>query len=436
MAASPSAVSFKEALRYWIKLGFINFGGPAGQIAIMHKDLVDRRRWISEHDFLRALNFCMILPGPEAQQLATYIGWRLHGVWGGIMAGVWFILPSVFIILALSWLLAAHRDLTLVSGVLYGVQPVIVAIVAEAVIRLGRRYLRHWVLLLIAAAAFVSIYFLRVPFPVIVVTAGLFGLVLGRWRPLVFRPQGHGADAHAEGTTAASPPHFPPLSRLVKVIAIFLPFWAVPFGILVLWRGFASVYTDMALFFTGAAFVTFGGAYAVLSYIAEAGVNVYGWLEPGEMVSGLALAESTPGPLIMVLQYVGFMGGWRFHGDLSPFWSGTLASAVTTYVTFLPCFLFIFAGAPYIEALAGNRRLQAALVGVTAAIVGVILNLAVFFASHVLFTDEWRPDVFAVVLAVLAFGALQRLHWQIHSVVGLGAAIGLVWVFGRTTFGL
>ncbi len=427
---TPTRPLFWEAFRYWVRLGFINFGGPAGQIAIMHKDLVDRRRWISERDFLRALNFCMILPGPEAQQLATYIGWRLHGIWGGLMAGLWFILPSVFILLVLSWLLAAHRDITLVSGLLYGVQPVVVAIVAEAVIRVGRRTLHHGVLLLFAAGAFIAIYFLRIPFPFIVLTAGALGLVLVRWWPEVFRPRGHGASS--EEPPGSSVTHFPPLIRLAKLAAIFVALWTAPFALLVAWEGLESVYAQVALFFTGAAFVTFGGAYAVLSYIADAAVKVYGWLAPEQMVHGLALAESTPGPLIMVTQYVGFMGGWRFHGGMDPFWSGALAAGITTYVTFLPCFLFIFAGAPYIEALAENRRVQGALVGVTAAIVGVILNLGVFFGSHVLFTPARQPDPFAITLAVVSFAALQRLRWEIHTVVISGALVGLLWTFGRS----
>jgi chromate transporter len=424
-------VGFKDALRYWIKLGFINFGGPAGQIAIMHKDLVDRKKWVSEPDFLRALNFCMLLPGPEAQQLATYIGWRLHGVWGGVLAGLWFILPSIFVLWGLSWLLAAHRDVTWVEGVLMGVQPVVVAIVAEAVIRVGRRTLRHWVLGVFAAVAFVSIYVLDVPFPAIVAGAGLAGLALMRLMPSAFRMQGHGGHASAEGR----PVRRTSLRRLFAVVGVFAVLWAVPVGIIVAWLGSDSVYADVAAFFTGAAFVTFGGAYAVLSYIAEAGVNVYGWLEPGEMVTGLALAESTPGPLIMVTQYVGFMGGWRFPGEFSPFWGATLAAAITTYVTFLPCFFFIFAGAPYVEALAGNQRVQGALAGVTAAIVGVILNLGVFFASNVLFDDGWSPDWFAIVLAIVAFVALRRLRLQIHTVVLAGALAGLAWLVVQESLG-
>lgn len=292
-AAGTRPVGFGEALRYWVRLGFINFGGPAGQIAIMHRDLVEDRRWIGERDFLRALNFCMLLPGPEAQQLATYIGWLLHGLWGGVMAGVWFILPSVFVMLALSWLLAAHRDAPLMEGALYGVQPVVVAIVAEAVLRIGGRTLRHGSLVLLAAAAFVAIRFLGVPFPAIVALAGVLGWALARPLPRVFLPPAPTGDRPTGGGQAS--PAMPPLTYPLKVAAVCVGLWAVPVGLLALWQGWESVYLDVARFFTVAAFVTFGGAYAVLSYVAEAAVTVYRWLEPREMVNGLALAESTPG---------------------------------------------------------------------------------------------------------------------------------------------
>jgi len=429
-------VKFGEAFRYWVRLGFINFGGPAGQIAMMHRDLVDRNRWIAEGDFLRALNFCMLLPGPEAQQLATYIGWRLHGIRGGLMAGLWFILPSVFVLLALSWVVAAHGDVPLVTSLFYGIQPVVVAIVAEAVIRIGRRTLRHWVLFTMAAGAFVAIYAFRLPFPLIVLTAALLGLTLSRWWPRAFAP----GESHnvREGNTpqlGASTGEYPKFVRTIKVLAICIGLWLVPVSALVLWRGFESVYFQEASFFTIAAFVTFGGAYAVLSFVAQAAVNDYGWLNPGEMVRGLALAESTPGPLIMVTQYVGFMGAWRYHGDLPPLVSGTIGALTVTYVTFLPSFMFIFAGAPYIEALAKSQRLQSALVGVTASVVGVILNLGVFFGTHVLLPSG-HLDLFALALGVASFIVLSRLHWQVPVVVLLGAAIGVLWTVGRTTLGL
>jgi chromate transporter len=436
--APAAAVSFRDALRYWVKLGFINFGGPAGQIAIMHRDLVERKGWIAEAHFLRALNFCMLLPGPEAQQLATYMGWRLHGVWGGVAAGLWFILPSVFVLLALSWMVAAHGDVPLVAGLLYGVQPVVIAIVAEAVLRIGRRTLHHWGLFGLAGAAFVAIYFGRVPFPAIVLGAALLGLFLGRRWPQVFRPSRLHASASSgqEAAAKAVGAKYPPALRAVKVLALFLVLWLAPVGALLLWQGRTSIYAQEAFFFTGAAFVTFGGAYAVLSYIAHASVNVYLWLEPSHMVHGLALAESTPGPLIMVTQYVGFLAAWKLHGDLAPLASGILGALTVTYVTFLPSFMFIFVGAPYIEALANNRRLQAALAGVTAAVVGVILNLAVFFATKVLLPENKGLDAFALVVAIAAFLVLWRLRWQTPAVVGAGAVVGVVWVLGRRGLGV
>ncbi len=430
-APTKPPVSFQEALRYWVKLGFINFGGPAGQIAIMHRDLVERRGWISNEAFLRALNFCTLLPGPEAQQLATYIGWRMHGVLGGLVAGLWFILPGVFVMLGLSWLVAAGGDAPWVKGLLYGVQPAVVAIVAEAVLRVGRRTIHHWGLWAFAAAAFVGIYFARIPFPVIILAAALLATVLAQRWPHVFRPRRGAAEASPQSPTGSdAKAEYPSVWRTLRVIAIFLPLWLVPVGALVLWQGRESTHVQEALFFTSAAFVTFGGAYAVLSYVADAAVNFYQWLSPGQMVQGLALAESTPGPLILVTQYVGFLGGWNVPGGLSPLFSGVVGALTVTYVTFLPCFMFIFAGAPYIEALAGNRRLQSALVGVSAAVVGVILNLAVFFASKVLFLEAGNLDLFALVLAVAAFLVLWRWHWQIHTVVGWGAALGIASVVG------
>jgi chromate transporter len=429
-ANEASAVGFWEAFRYWVKLGFINFGGPAGQIAIMHKDLVERKQWIGDPQFLRALNFCTLLPGPEAQQLATYIGWRLHGLWGGLAAGLWFILPSVAVLWALAWLVAAYGEVSWVAGLLHGVQPVVIAIVVEAVLRLGRRTLHHRGLVVLAAGAFVAIYLLHIPFPAIVAAAAFIGVAMARWWPGVLRRPGSGT---SEGSLPQ--PRFPPFSRTVGLVTIFVLLWLVPVSLLVLWQGREGLFPQQAQFFTGAAFVTFGGAYSVLSYVADAAVNTYHWIEPSQMVQALALAESTPGPLIMVNQFVGFMGGWRLHGELSPLLAGTIGAATVTYVTFLPSFLFIFVGAPYIEALAASRRLQAALVGVMSAVVGVILNLAVFFASHVLFPSEGGVDAFAIALAIATFVALRRLRWQIHTVVGLGAAIGILWELTRNGLG-
>jgi chromate transporter len=421
-------VSFGEAFRFWVKLGFINFGGPAGQIAIMHRELVERRRWISENQFLRALNFCMLLPGPEAQQLATYIGWRLHGTLGGAVAGAFFVIPSIFVLLVLSYLAVAYSDVPAVTGLLYGVQPVVVAIVLEAVLRIGGRTLRHAVLVAFAVLSFVAIYFLSLPFPLVVLAAALAGFLLHLRYPEVFRPGGHGgavAEDEAEAFEGATE-RPPSLLRNLRIVALFVVLWAVPVGALYVWRGGGDVLVDEALFFTGAAFVTFGGAYSVLSYIADVAVNNYGWLTADQMVQGLGLAESTPGPLIMVTQYVGFLGAWKFSGPFPPLLYGTLGALTTTYVTFLPCFLFIFLLAPYIELLARNRRLQAALVGVTAAVVGVIVNLAVFFGSRVLFPDG-RLDAFALVVAVVSFAVLQRFKVPIYLMVPAGALAGMVW---------
>lgn len=411
-----------------MKLGFINFGGPAGQIAIMHRELVERKRWVTEDLFLRALNFCMMLPGPEAQQLAVYIGWRLHGTLGGIVAGAFFVIPSMFVLLALSWLAVTHAGVPAVAGLFYGIQPVVVAIVVEAVLRIGRRTLRGRVLPLFAFAAFVLLRFFAAPFPLVILSAALGGLLLHHRWPQMVRPESpaSGKDDQEPGS-ATSMAEYPPLSRAFKLFAVFFILWALPVGCLWLWRGGSDVLVREALFFTKAAFVTFGGAYAVLSYIADMAVNHYRWLDAGQMVLGLGLAESTPGPLIMVTQYVGFLGAWKLHGGFNPLFYGTVGALVTTYVTFLPCFFFIFAGAPYIEALTGNRRLQAVLTCVTAAVVGVILNLTVFFGSRVVIRPDGAMDSFALVVALLSFLLLWRFRLPVHIVVAGGGVVGIVW---------
>ncbi len=425
-------VGFWEAFRFWVKLGFINFGGPAGQIAIMHRELVERKRWVSEGQYLRTLNFCMLLPGPEAQQVATYIGWRLHGTLGGVVAGSFFVIPSIFVLWLLSYLAAAHSDVPAITGLLYGVQPVVIAIVVEAVLRIGRRTLSHSVLVGFAVLAFVALYFLSVPFPLVILAAALGGMLLSRVVPVAFRGGGHGSpqgEDEAAIVRAASNGR-PSALRNFRLLGTFFVLWALPVGALWMWRGGEDVLVREALFFTGAAFVTFGGAYAVLSYISDVAVNGYGWLTADQMVQGLGLAESTPGPLIMVTQYVGFLGAWSDPGPFSPLLYGTLGAAITTYVTFLPCFLFIFLLAPYIELLANDRRLRAVLVGVTAAVVGVIANLAVFFATKVLFPDGVSVaglDVFALVVAVASFVVLQRFRVPIYLLVPVGAILGMVW---------
>ena len=425
-------VGFQEAFWFWVKLGFINFGGPAGQIAIMHRELVERKRWISERQFLRTLNFCMLLPGPEAQQVATYIGWRLHGTLGGIVAGSFFVIPSIFVLLFLSYLSVAYSDVPAIVGLLYGVQPVVIAIVVEAVLRIGGRTLHHAALVAFAVASFVAIYFLSVPFPLVVAAAALGGILLQRFVPDAFRARGHGsatAEEEEEVLDQTTSGERPSALRNLRLLGTFFVLWAVPVGAIWVWRGGEDVLFREALFFTGAAFITFGGAYSVLSYIADVAVNQYGWLTADQMVQGLGLAESTPGPLIMVTQYVGFLGAWnQSPSGFDPLLYGVLGAAITTYTTFLPCFLFIFLLAPYIELLSNNSRLQAALMGVTAAVVGVIANLAVFFGSRVLFPDGLASlDVFALVVAVVSFVVLQRLKVPIYLMVPAGALAGMLW---------
>jgi chromate transporter len=424
-----SKVSFKEALKFWTKLGFISFGGPAGQIAIMHQEVVERRHWIGENQFLRALNFCMLLPGPEAQQLATYIGWRLHGTRGGIVAGSLFVIPSIFVMLLLSYLAVAHIDIPAVAAAFYGIQPVVVAVVIEAVLRIGKKALKHVVLYGFAALAFIAIFFFKVPFPYIVAAAAVGGLLMQRRLPQVFC-KGHFDPQTRECRIAAEPEtghhsSAPSVSHVLRVFLICLGLWALVVGAVWAWRGFGDVLTQIGLFFTKAAFVTFGGAYAVLSYITDVAVG-NGWLSTQQMLVGLGLAESTPGPLIMVTQYAGFLGAWNLPGDLTPLAAGILGALITTYVTFLPCFFFIFAGAPFIEAMAGNQRLQAALTGVTAAVVGVVLNLAVWFGYRVILPDG-GIDLFAVLSGAASLVLLQKFHLPIHYLVPMGAAAGVIW---------
>jgi chromate transporter len=427
--STPTTVPFPEAVRFWTKLGFISFGGPAGQIAIMHREVVERRKWIGENQFLRALNFCMLLPGPEAQQLATYLGWRLHGIWGGIVAGSLFVIPSIFVMLLLSYLAVAHIDIPAVAAAFYGIQPVVAAVVVEAVLRIGKKALKHRQLYLFAVLAFVAIFFFKVPFPLIVGAAALGGLLLRRLLPQVFCKGSFDPDSRQCRTDAdlsdLRNPSRPSFRRVGRVFLVCLTLWIVPVGLVAMWRGLDGTLTQIALFFTQAAFVTFGGAYAVLSYIAEVAVSK-GWLDMAQMLIGLGLAESTPGPLIMVTQYVGFLGAWNLPGDLTPVTAGILGALLTTYVTFLPCFFFIFAGAPFIEAMAGHQRLQAALTGVTAAVVGVILNLAVWFGQKVFWIDG-GVDYFAVSASVVSFLLLQKYHFPIHYLIPIAAVAGVFW---------
>lgn len=440
-APEAHAVPFAEAFRFWAKLGFISFGGPAGQIAIMHRELVERRRWISEERFLHALNYCMLLPGPEATQLAIYVGWLLHKTIGGIVAGAFFVIPSIFILLGLSYVYAAYGNVPAVVGVLNGFKPVVVAIVVEAVLKIGGRALKRRAHFLIAAAAFVSIYFFRAPFPLIVLAAGLIGLVGARAWPEVFagarqkkaaekEENGTVALAHVIDDHAAPPAHTrPSFSRAGRTLALGFALWVLPLAALVAWRGWGSLHTQEYRFFTLSALVTFGGAYAVLAYVTQAAAGSFGWLTHAQAVDGLALAETTPGPLIMVLQFVGFMAGWNNPQGMSQTLSALTGAAIATYCTFLPCFIFIFLGAPYIEVLRGNKNLTGALTGVTAAVVGVILNLALVFGAAVIWPNGFAGDVnwFAAVMSGLSFVALYRFKLDVLWVVLAGGAVGLGW---------
>ena len=391
----PESVTFREAFQVWLKIGLLSFGGPAGQIALMHRVLVEEKKWVSESRFLHALNYCMLLPGPEAQQLATYVGWLLHKTLGGLVAGILFVLPGAVVTLILSVLYAGYNDLSIVQAVFFGIKAAVLAVVIEAVIRIGKRALINSIMVGLAAVAFVAIFFFAAPFPAIVIAAGIIGFVGGRLWPAIFSGgAGHGGaqggaaatddDAIDAASDAGQLAHTrPSTARAVRVLFICLILWLAPIAVLIAALGTAHVFTQESLFFSKMAVVTFGGAYAVLAYVAQQAVATYGWLAPGEMLDGLGMAETTPGPLIMVVQFVGFMGAYRNPGMLDPMLAGMLGAAITTWVTFVPCFLWIFLGAPYIEALRGNKSLSAALSTITAAIVGVVLNLAVWFAIHV-----------------------------------------------------
>jgi chromate transporter len=424
---------FSKALRFWIKLGFISFGGPAGQIAIMHRELVEKNRWISDAHFLHALNFCMLLPGPEAQQLATYLGWRLHGARGGIAAGIWFVLPSVFLLFGLSWLYMAGGHLPWLAAIFYGLLAAVIAVVAEAVLRIGKKALRSPVLWAVAALSFVAIHFFGVSFVLIIFSAAVTGWAGNRLFPAAFPAAGggHGASsvmANEPSAVVLSPASSASPGRSVRLIALSLVLWGLPLLALGLWLGWESTPVQQGIFFTKAAFVTFGGAYAVLPYVAQQAVENYEWLSHPQMMSGLALAETTPGPLIMVLQFVGFVGGWQHPGGLPPFGAATLGALITTWVTFVPCFLFVFLGAPHVERMGAHRRLSAAMTAITAAVVGVILNLGVHFARHALWPtgQEGRTDWFIAGLAIFAFVALHRFKVGLLPVLGGCALAGFL----------
>jgi chromate transporter len=424
------AVPFRSALRAWVKVAAYSFGGPAGQIAVLHRVVVDERKWLTEDRFIHALSYCMLLPGPEAQQLATYVGWLLHGVRGGLAAGLLFILPGFVSILLLSIAYVAYREMGLVAAVFFGLKPAVAAIVAEAVVRLKRRALKGSLSTWIAAAAFVAIFFFDVPFPLIVIGAAIAGLAGDRFGP---------RHAAAEPTARVAVPRVGPL---IRTVLTWLAIWLAPVAALLLIFGRDHVFVREAAFFSKVALVTFGGAYAVLAYVAQQAVDVFGWLTAGQMLDGLGLAETTPGPLIMVVQFVGFLGAAGSPGTMDPLVAGVVGSVVTTWVTFAPCFLFIFAGAPYVEWLRGHRALTAALGGVMAAVVGVVLNLAVWFALHVVFAEVastrvgparlWIPelssiDVAAALIAAGALVAVLRYRFGMFAVLGAGAAVGVLY---------
>ena len=449
-AVQSHTVPFRDAVIVWLRVAALSFGGPAGQIAVMHRILVEEKRWIGEARFLHALNYCMLLPGPEAQQLATYIGWLLHRTPGGLVAGTLFVLPGFLSILALSVLYAGFRELALVQALFFGIKAAVLAVVVEAVLRIGRRALRNTGMYLIAAGAFVAIFFLEVSFPLIIVAAALVGLIGSRLDPrrfvIAYDPPSAGGTAEpvldAVLASAGAQPGRPRWRRSLRVAGFWATLWLLPLAALIATLGWDHVFTQIGLFFSRLAVVTFGGAYAVLAYMAQEAVQHYGWLAPGEMLDGLGMAETTPGPLIQVVQFVAFMGAYRDPGGLEPYTAGVLASLLATWVTFVPCFLWIFVGAPYVESLRGNRALGAALSAVTAAVVGVVLNLAIWFALHVLFGEVTvvrrfgitlhlpvvqTADLAAIALAAGALVAMLRLRAGMLAVIFGSALLGAAW---------
>lgn len=432
----PAPVSLWQAFWYWLKLGLISFGGPAGQIAIMHHDLVEQKRWISEKRFLHALNYCMVLPGPEAQQLATYIGWLMHRTWGGLVAGVLFVLPSFFMLVLLAWVYMAYGHVPTVAGALYGIKPAVVAIVLFAAYRIGMRALKNKVMWAISALAFVAIFLFKLPFPFIVLTAAGLGVIGGHLAPKLFAVGGHGAASQHFGRAlidddTPTPAHARfSWQGMVRIALTGVALWLLVMAGLYWQFGWQGALTQMGWFFSKTALLTFGGAYAVLPYVYQGAVDHYHWLSAAQMMDGLALGETTPGPLIMVVTFVGFVGGWlnqalAAHG---PLLAGVLAATVVTFFTFLPSFVFIFSGAPMIENTRDNVRLTAPLSAITAAVVGVILNLALFFAYHVFLQSPWFPGVdwLAIGLAVVAWLALARFKLNVIAVIAAYAVVGML----------
>lgn len=443
LAGGAAHPSFGEATRVWASIGLLSFGGPAGQIALMHRVLVEEKKWVPEGRFLHALNFCMLLPGPEAQQLATYIGWLLHGTRGGIVAGTLFVLPGLAVILALSALYATWQDAHWLESLFFGLKAAVLAIVAEAVVRIGRRALKTPAAVAIAAVAFAGIFAFSVPFPVIILAAGLFGFVASKVWPAMLPAGGHaGADDPVAADRGGDRGARPALARALKTVAVWGGLWALPIVLALVLLGPDSIFVRLGGFFSLMAVVTFGGAYAVLAYVADAAVSAYQWLAPGEMLDGLAMAETTPGPLILVLSFVGYLAAFRDAGALPPHVAGVLGGLLVAWVTFMPSFLWIFLGAPYMERLRGSRTLSTALSAITAAVVGVILNLAVWLGLHVLFRDVgelslgwFRPawpvwttvDGAAVALTVLSAIMLFRLKLGLVPTLAVAAGVGYVW---------
>ena len=442
---SADVIPFRTAVRTWFAISLQTFGGPAGQIAVMQRILVEEKRWIGQRRFLHALSYCTLLPGPEAQQLAVYVGWLLNGLRGGLAAGTLFVLPGVVALLGLSALYVAAEDSTLVTAVFAGLAPAVLAIVAQAVARVAGKALGHPALTVLAVVAFVALAVFGVPFPIVIACAALAGWALGRWAPGTMHvAQGTGVETDGPApliSDDALHTERPSRRHAARVLLVGLVAWGVPVAGVAALTGAGSIFTEQSLFFSGTALVTFGGAYAVLAFVAQRAVEVYGWLAPGEMVRGLALAETTPGPLIMVVQFVAFVGAYRDPGPFDPWVAAVLAALLTTWVTFVPCFLFIFLGAPYVERLRGNRGLSSALTGITAAVVGVIANLAVYFALHTLFartrTATWGPvsvelpelttvDPVAVTIALVAGVLVFARRWSVLRTLGACAGLGLV----------
>jgi chromate transporter len=445
-ADAGHGISFSEAFRVWLRIALLSFGGPAGQIAVMHRILVEEKNWISESRFLHALNYCMLLPGPEAQQLATYIGWLLHRTAGGIMAGGLFILPGVISIMALSYIYAGYGNVSFVEALFFGLKAAVLAIVIQAVVRVGKRALRNRIMIALAATAFIAIFFFNVAFPIIIIAAGVIGYIGAKTGRPEFAAVEHGGGKNAAAVDSMLsdelPDHVrPTVSRALRVSAIWLLLWLVPVSALLIAFGQANVFSQIAVFFSKMAMVTFGGAYAVLAYVAQQAVEHYHWVNPREMLDGLGMAETTPGPLIMVLQFVGFMAAFRDPGSLSPMLAGTLGGLLATWVTFTPCFLWIFLGAPFIETMRGNKGLAGALSAITAAVVGVILNLSIWFALHTVFRETvpvrsfglsfdapvWSSiDIAALALAVAAATAIFRFNVGMLTVLAGSCVAGVV----------